>query len=200
LKSADYNPRIINEGSTEGLRESLSEFGDLSGITYNIRTGNLVTGHQRVGQLFALYGDVKFSGGKIVVPNGDEFIVRFVDWDLPKEKAANLAANSPSLQGQFTTKLTALLDEIKVELPSYFDNLRFDELYAVPITFDISSDFDSDDLRESFSSKVAGNSPYGSITIVIKRKVVEMVKSVIREMGKDKFSAAIVKMCRGLHA
>jgi ParB-like chromosome segregation protein Spo0J len=51
LKPAPYNPRAISEESLKALGVSLEEFGDLSGFTWNKRTGNLVTGHQRLRAL-----------------------------------------------------------------------------------------------------------------------------------------------------
>ena len=51
LKPAPYNPRKISDMAGEKLWRSLSEFGDISGITWNERTGHLVTGHQRVERL-----------------------------------------------------------------------------------------------------------------------------------------------------
>lgn len=48
LAAAPYNPRRISEDAAAGLRGSIETFGDLSGIVWNERTGNLVAGHQRV--------------------------------------------------------------------------------------------------------------------------------------------------------
>jgi hypothetical protein len=86
LKSASYNPREISEKSFEGLKCSIEEFGDLSGIVFNKRTGNLVAGHQRVKAIQDKYGDLKISfandvNGIIVTPDSKEFFVRFVDWE-----------------------------------------------------------------------------------------------------------------------
>ena len=48
LKSAGYNPRTITDEQLGWLKKSLEEFGDLSGIVFNRRTGNTVGGHQRL--------------------------------------------------------------------------------------------------------------------------------------------------------
>jgi len=48
IKSAGYNPRTITDEQLKMLNKSLQTFGDLSGIVYNRRTGNLVGGHQRL--------------------------------------------------------------------------------------------------------------------------------------------------------
>lgn len=48
LKAAGYNPRKISDKHLAMMKKSMVEFGDLSGIIFNRRTGNLVGGHQRV--------------------------------------------------------------------------------------------------------------------------------------------------------
>ena len=51
LNPAEYNPRRITKKRLALLGEALKEFGDLSGVTFNIRTQRLVSGHQRVKHL-----------------------------------------------------------------------------------------------------------------------------------------------------
>ena len=76
LSPAPYNPRKISERAQNALSKSLGDFGDISGIVWNKRTGNLVCGHQRVKELEKLGAFVKDE--KLVV--GDkEFFVRIVD-------------------------------------------------------------------------------------------------------------------------
>lgn len=52
----------------KGLSYSIAEFGDLSGITFNERTGELVCGHQRVKALRAQYGDLPMDDRVEVQP------------------------------------------------------------------------------------------------------------------------------------
>ena len=130
LVSAPYNPRVISQSAMAGLQTSLSEFGDIAGITWNKRTGNLVTGHQRLEALKQQYGDdLRVEDGAIIAPNGDVFSINVVDMSLEKEKAANIAANSAYLQGEFTADVASLLEDVKVELPA-FEELRFDLLLS----------------------------------------------------------------------
>jgi len=42
LKADPKNPRKISPEALDGLRYSLGEFGDLSGLVWNKRTGTLV--------------------------------------------------------------------------------------------------------------------------------------------------------------
>jgi len=131
LASAPYNPRIISEGALAGLSFSMAEFGDLSGVVWNQRTGHLVSGHQRVKSLRLQYGDLAIEDGQVATPEGHSFPVRIVDWDEGKEKAANVAANTPTISGEFTPDLTALLDDLKVDEAAAFDALHLEDLGAV---------------------------------------------------------------------
>lgn len=128
LKEAEYNPRTITDESFKGLKYSIDEFGDLSGIVFNERTGNLVAGHQRAKAIKAKYGNLEIVGDEIRVPNGDIFRIRLVDWDVSKEKAANVAANNPHIQGEFNSGLGSILEELKIDLPDYSTNLQMDKL------------------------------------------------------------------------
>lgn len=88
------NPRKITDKQLTMLRKSLGEFGDLSGIVFNRRSGKLVGAHQRLKVLppeAEIIMDTEDYGHVDV--EGDRFQVRLVDWDEIKEKAANIAAN-----------------------------------------------------------------------------------------------------------
>lgn len=148
LTAAKYNPRKITQENFEGLTYSIKEFGDLSGITFNRTTGNLVTGHQRVRSLMQEFGeDLPIAKNGILLPDGSHFHVRFVEWDEKKEVAANIAANNPHLQGEFTVDLQTLLADINRDTEIAFDKLRFDALY------------NEDDLFDSIRTDLAGYDP-----------------------------------------
>jgi hypothetical protein len=127
LQPAPYNPRKISDEAFAGLGYSLAEFGDLSGITWNRRTGHLVTGHQRVKALTEAHGDLELSGDWIEA-GSERYRVRAVDWDESKEKAANLAANNPHIAGRFDGGEQLMIEELKLELPEQVERLRLDEL------------------------------------------------------------------------
>jgi DNA modification methylase len=101
IKPAAYNPRKISKAQLEALGKAMREFGDLSGIVVNRRTGHLVGGHQRVKHLDPKWAIEKsvaedstgtVADGWIQTPWG-RIGYREVDWPEGKEKAANLAAN-----------------------------------------------------------------------------------------------------------
>lgn len=121
LKPADYNPRKITKEQLESLKNAMEEFGDLSGIIFNRRTGNMVGGHQRIK---AIPEDAEISKDKLpklsrtgtvaegyILLNGEKFAYREVDWDLNREKLANIAANKQG--GEFDDDmLSALISEL----------------------------------------------------------------------------------------
>jgi DNA modification methylase len=97
----------------------------------------LVCGHQRRQQLPANAPVVKTEdhadrtgtvGYGYAEANGVRWPVRFVDWDEVREKAANVAANSPFLAGEFTSDLLPLLDEVREQLPDLHAQLRLGDL------------------------------------------------------------------------
>lgn len=134
LQAAPYNPRLIDDAAAAGLSASMEDFGDISGIVWNQRSGHLVCGHQRVEQLRGLGGVM--AGERILVGEGlnlVQFPVRVVDWDEPKEKRANIAANNPHIAGVFDDGLDAVLRGIRETNSEDFERLRLDALMvAIP--------------------------------------------------------------------
>ncbi len=64
-----------------------------------------------------------------LVISGQRMALRIVQWPLDFEKAANVAANSPTISGDFTKELDGLLDEIRAADAELFSALRFEELH-----------------------------------------------------------------------
>ena len=101
LTPAPYNPRTITEKQLSMLKKSMLEFGDLSGIVKNIRTGHLIGGHQRIKNLDPSWPIVSkphvdkagtVALGYIDTPSG-QWSYREVYWPEKKEAAANISAN-----------------------------------------------------------------------------------------------------------
>ncbi|MCK4302843.1 MAG: ParB N-terminal domain-containing protein, partial [Candidatus Eisenbacteria sp.] len=112
LAPADYNPRSISSESLAGLTASVERFGNVQPIVWNKRTGNVVSGHQRL---------------RVLLARGDtETRVVVVDLDEIKEKALNITCNNPHIAGDFTASLQPLLVELKEFDPSGL--LRLDAL------------------------------------------------------------------------
>jgi DNA modification methylase len=131
IQAAPYNPRKITDEQLLTLKRSMEAFGDLSGIVVNRRTSHMVGGHQRIKHLEPSWKIKKHplsdkvgtvAAGYIETPFG-RFSYREVDWELKKEKAANLAANK--ISGDWDNqKLAPLLEELVVT-PELFDMTGF---------------------------------------------------------------------------
>ena len=103
----------------------------MAGITWNSRSGELITGHKRLAALKVKHGDaLKIKDGKIVTPDGEHFPVRTVDWPPEKAAAALMAANNPEIQGRFTPEAAGLLAELKGADHERFTALRLDALLS----------------------------------------------------------------------
>lgn len=121
LKHADYNPRKITKKQLESLKKAMEEFGDLSGIVFNRRTDNIVGGHQRIktipkdAEIYKTEFPEPTRTGTVaegyILLNGEKFNYREVDWDINREKLANIAANKQG--GEFDDDiLAALMNEL----------------------------------------------------------------------------------------
>lgn len=165
LSAADYNPRQISDRASSGLSASLDEFGDISGITFNLRSGNLVAGHQRINSLVSLYGNLTIKNDAVVTPSGEKFGVRFVDWPIEKEKAANITANNQSIAGTFTPEVLDLINEIKLSMPEHFERLNLQDITLLPL-IPIDGLRSKDELDESLINGIGLNA-YFKITMPI---------------------------------
>lgn len=147
IKPAPYNPRKITDEEFKGLKHSINSFGDISGITFNKRTGNLVTGHHRYKAITEKFGELEFDhifGDRYRVTSGKTdtgYEVRVVDWEDSKEIAANIAANSHTIAGSFDPEaLSTLMQEVKINTPDVYHQINFPKLEKdLGIFYDINS-------------------------------------------------------------
>ncbi len=103
LRPAPYNPRNITPEQIGLLERAMYTFGDLGGIVFNVRTGHVVGGHQRlkvippdaeierVRTVESQIGTV--CVGWIRLDDGELWSYREVDWSEEVEALANIAAN-----------------------------------------------------------------------------------------------------------
>ena len=119
LSPSDYNPRKISDKQLDNLGKAMAEFGDLSGIIFNVRTNRIVGGHQRIKKLAPAWEIIKEPAsdqvgtvalGHIETPFG-RWQYREVDWEEKKELAANVAANKHGGEWDFP-KLKDILVEL----------------------------------------------------------------------------------------
>ena len=90
LKGAAYNPRKISKQAKQQLAASLKEHGLIAPLVWNRRTGNLVSGHQRLKILDALEGTDNY-----------ELTVAAIDVDEREEKVINVSVNNETLMGEW---------------------------------------------------------------------------------------------------
>lgn len=138
LKTAEYNPRVdLKPGMQEyeKLKQSILEFGFVDPPIYNIQTGNLVGGHQRVAvaRELGLFNEIEVS---------------VVNLPLNKEKALNVALNK--ISGQWDEeKLYVLLNELDDEAVSLtgFDTEEVDSLLD---SFNYEEDIEKPIIEDDF--------------------------------------------------
>lgn len=143
LKPNPKNPRKITDKKLKALKKSMDEFGDLSGILFNKRTGQLIGGHQRK-QILESVGaqsiDVREDGhGFITLNNGEVFSYRQVDWDENKEKAANIAANKGAGEWDMIQlgEWFKELDEMDFDLDlTMFDEEEREQFFIEPTVYE----------------------------------------------------------------
>ena len=142
------NPRTMTDKARAGLGMSLDKFGDISCIVFNRRTdrpggypdGWLIAGHQRRERLMNKWGDLPLelvadypdiheTEYRINTPDGKHYKVRHVEWDDATSDAAMVTANNSYIEGDNTDGLSAILEELRVEIPEMeFDGLALEEL------------------------------------------------------------------------
>lgn len=143
LSSAPYNPRKITDKKLRMLLKSMKEFGDLSGIVFNVRTGRVIGGHQRLKHLDPTWSIEKetiaedsvgtVATGWIETPFG-RWTYREVDWPGEKEIMANVAANKHG--GEFDypllKDLVVSIDDGSKDLElTGFDNDELKKVFGV---------------------------------------------------------------------
>ena len=90
LKNAPYKPMTISDTARRALKKNLSKIGLLAPIVWNRRTGNIVSGHQRIRQLDALEKTSDYT-----------LRVAVVDLDEKQEKEQNIFMNNNQVMGDF---------------------------------------------------------------------------------------------------
>jgi hypothetical protein len=133
----------------------MAELGDLSGIVFNVQTGNLVCGHQRRSQLppdtlLTAHREATDDTGTVgyaeAHAHGTVWPVRLVDWPEAKALAACLAANNAAIQGEFTHDVGPALDRLAVDLPDMSEQLLLPDIDipAIPEAPEEFPEYDDD--------------------------------------------------------
>lgn len=108
INLAGYNPRKITPEAKRKLKENLSKMGLMGGLVWNEKTGNLVSGHQRISILDA---DNNYNN-KTKENDYDVFVTK-VNLDEKDEKSQNIFFNNQSAMGFFDEeKLHEIMKEV----------------------------------------------------------------------------------------
>ena len=112
IQNAPYNPRRIKDAARAKIKKNLKTVGLLSTLVWNKRSGNLVSGHQRLSQLDALEGTEDYT-----------LTVAVVDLDDKTEKEQNIFFNSTTAQGYFDfDMLLEVLPDVDYQAAGFDDN------------------------------------------------------------------------------
>jgi hypothetical protein len=119
LLNAPYNPRKITDENRKKLKDNVENVGLFGGIVWNIVTGNIVAGHQRVSVLDSLMRtkDYELRVNQIVI-------------DERTEKEQNIFMNNSSAMGDFDFDMIGdMIGDINLELAG-FSGKEITELFG----------------------------------------------------------------------
>ena len=117
MKKLEINPRSITGENLKSLHDNLSDLGDLSGITHDISTDEVITGNQRSTVvdinnceivLTEEYNNPDKQGTiaiGFVIWKGGKYNYRRVKWTTSKRKKACIVANVASGKWNFENGL-----------------------------------------------------------------------------------------------
>lgn len=126
INFAGYNPRKITPEARAKLEKNLETLGLMGGIVWNVKTGNLVSGHQRVTIM-----DKKNGYKKDDETTDYDIWVTKVDLSEKDEKAQNIFFNNQSAMGFFDEeKLKSMMKEVDFSEMTGFSKKNQISLFA----------------------------------------------------------------------
>lgn len=144
IKTADYNPRIIDDDNLKKLTKGIREHGLVTPLVWNKRTGVLVSGHQRLA-----------AADKIYRKKDYEVPVAIIDVDEKEEKTLNVQLNNPSMQGSWDLGALADLNADGIN----WDDMGFNKA-DIDFMFDGEVDFDNGDSDDEQSTLSKRDTPF----------------------------------------
>lgn len=116
INFAYYNPRTIKENAQKKLKSKIKEDGLVMPLVYNKRTGNLVSGHQRLTIIDGLEKNQDY-----------DITVSVIDVDEKKEVELNVFLNNISSMGTFDPdKIEMLINEFELDRNDLIDSFGFE--------------------------------------------------------------------------
>lgn len=121
INEATYNPRVISDRARGRLKDGIKTVKLVSPLVWNKRTGNLVSGHQRLRVIDGLEHKRDYW-----------LTVAQIDVDLDTEVEINLLLNNPEAQGAFDIgKLHQLVVERQKPLRLEATGFGADDMYSM---------------------------------------------------------------------
>lgn len=155
IQTSPYNPRKFTKENRKALKKSIEEFDDISGITINEKSGNIVSGNHRWEELEKKYGNLELQPvfqDRYAIMSGKTytgFMARVVNWSMTKEKQANVMANSPNVMGEWSSDLQNVLQDIAMDTDTdLLDELRLSDMIIDMGVSDEDLDLTKDKKRE----------------------------------------------------
>lgn len=209
LKKYHKNPRKITAKQHEFLEESMKEFGDLSGVIVNKRTGELIGGNQRTSIFQKHAAEVQIVRNETletpdaqgtlatgyIVFRGSKFNYREVDWDTEKEARANIIANKAG--GFWDNDLLANEFDEELLMSAGFEDFELG-------MFDGSADDgterskDSDTLEDTLNTYLDGS--IKQIVLYFKKEdydgIIERMEKLQESMGASDFTEVFTELLK----
>lgn len=152
LNPAEYNPRTITKDEFDGLRQSLSTFGQQENLIVN-KDMTIISGHQRYRAMQAL--------------GWEEAVCNLVDLDKHQEKKLNVIMNSTAISGKYDDlRLAEILEELKLD--EDYEALRLNVLETL-------------DLSEPDIALPDGDRGLQQMTFTLSASQVEVVSQAIKK-------------------
>jgi hypothetical protein len=125
IKNAPYNPRFIDKHARVKLKNKIEKDGLVEALTWNERTKNLVSGHQRISILDELNETPDYN-----------LTVCKINVSEKKEKELNVFLNNSAAQGMYDFDLlNKLFSEEDISIPEFgFDDLDIKEIKGESVT------------------------------------------------------------------
>lgn len=108
IKNAPYNPRVIDDEARKRLKKGLKKHGLVGSLTWNKRTGNLVSGHQRLSVMDELERTQDY-----------ELTVSVIDVSEKEEMEINVQMNNTSMMGDFDIEGLVNMVDLGADLESF---------------------------------------------------------------------------------
>lgn len=201
IKGYHKNPRKITEKMFNTLSDSLEEYGDLSGIVVNVRTGEAIGGNQRTTffkqhaekcEIEVTKLDHENAQGTVaygyVIYNGEKFGYREVDWDEKKSELANIIANK--VGGFFDTEILANQFELEDLKMAGFED------FELGFANDDEIKIDTDDLTNRMEAYLDGTIKQIVIYFSAEQfeSIVPRFETAMQEIGVENHTDLIVKL------